>query len=162
MGRGAFQPLLERLGEGRQDFAPDEVRAVLLACGFGAAVLNDLREIFQGLLRRSLEYRKLRLMLEELTDTVELALSEIYPKARSLTAGGALPLDERLNGLRTLDEFSARAAAMRDHLAALARWLEKPAPAVDISLLTGAEAALEGKGYEDSKSIIARLREGSG
>src|SRR5438874_2630200 len=103
MAQSTFQPLLHRLEEDRpqEDYTPDEVRNFLFACGWGAAVLDRLGEMAQGFLHRGMERRKLSFLLKEFIDVIELAIHEVYPKVRSITAGEALPADERRTSLDT-------------------------------------------------------------
>jgi hypothetical protein len=148
MAHGLFRPLLDRLGQQREEhgFTPDEVRELLFACGTGAAVLDRLMGMLDNLLGQGLESRKACFLQKEFTDVVELALREVFPKARAITANSSIPEAERQSSLATLDDFIRRASTIRDELAKLQHWLERPAPRVDLPKIIGADTS---RGYED-------------
>jgi len=162
MAQEAFRPLRAALGTDRKeaDYSPDEVRNLLYACGFGAAVLDKLREMFQAFLRRGMESRKLHFLVKEFMDVLELARDEVYPKVRAITAGGALPAEERSSSLGSLDEFSRNAAAVQAELATLQRWLEAPPPDIDLAAILAEKAAAQPVPYDDLDDILRKLTAG--
>jgi hypothetical protein len=116
--------------------------------------------MLQSFLRRGMEKQKLSFFLKEYLDTVDLALNEVYPAVRSTVLGGFLPREEKMDGLRTLDEFAARAGAIRDEWLAFQRWLDSPPPQVDAASLPSGGRSPELQGFEDLGDLIARLRAG--
>jgi hypothetical protein len=131
-----------------------------VACGFGAAVLDKLSEMFQAFLRRGIENRKLSLLCQEFSQTIELALNDVYARVSEIAASEPLPLEERLAAQQTLNEFRARALAMRDELASLKRWLQNPPANVDLDSVTAETTAPNHMDCEDIDNILARLRTG--
>jgi hypothetical protein len=158
---GFFRPLLNRLGEHQRAplFAPDDVRDLLFTCDTGAAVLDRLHVSLQVCLGRGIEGGKLAFVLKEFADVIELALNEVYPKLRSITADGALPEGERLAGLDTLDHFREHAVALRTELISLQQWVETPPPRVDLVVVSQRGAA-EARECETSEEILRRLAAG--
>jgi hypothetical protein len=162
MAQSTFQPLLERLDNDRhvQAFPADEVRTLLRACGFGAAVLAQCSEMLKEFLREGVESRKFSFLLKEFTDTIERVLNEVYPRMRAIAEGETLPVEERLASLRTLDAFTARAMALRDEWAKLQCWVDRPAPQVDLASILGGTKTAEPRRYENLDDILARLKSG--
>jgi hypothetical protein len=159
MAQGSFQPLRDKLDR-EQEYTPDEVRDLVRACAFGASVLDKLRERLEGLLHDGMEGRKLAFFLNQVTSLIELAMNEVYPRVRSITAGEILPTEERRSSLETLDELTRRAAAMRSELASLEQWLKNPPPQGDLESITGKNASPHDTSYQDIDDIIGRLRAG--
>jgi hypothetical protein len=164
MAHSTFQPLLDRLEENGQARAHTsaEIRELLAACGFGAAVLEKGWESLQHLLCQGMESRKMHLIVKEFLDILELAIKTVYPKVRAITVGKSLADDERLAGLATLDQLSLRAAKMRDELASLQRLLETPPPRVKIESFSARDkaGAADHRGYVDVEEILAKLKAG--
>ena len=162
MAQSTFQPLLDRLevGQREHEFTSEEVRELLLACGLGASVLEKLWELFEESLRRGLESRKLRAPPATVHRHHRTGFERSLSEGSLSAAGEALAGEERSARLRTLDEQSARARAMRDELASLQRWLQRPPPPVDLAAILGSTVSSGQKGYEDLDDILARLKAG--
>ncbi len=159
MAQGSFRPLREKLDR-EQEYTPDDVRLLVRASGFAASVLDKLREALEGLLHDGLEARKLAFFLNQVTNLIDLAINELYPRVRSIVAGEILATEERLAGCQTLDELTRRAVAMRGGLATLEQWLKNPPPQVDLESITGRDASPHSTSYQDIDDIIGRLRAG--
>src|SRR5438309_1691958 len=104
MTHSFFRPLLERLGQDRQEkpMAAHEARELLFGCVTAAAVLDGLMDMLQQVLEQGLESRKAGLLHKEFADVVGMALSDAYPKARGLLTSATMSEEERRTTLETL------------------------------------------------------------
>jgi hypothetical protein len=162
MAQSTFKPLLGRLTGNKQlrEFSADEVRELLVACDFGAVMLDKLSEMLQTLLRRGIESQKLSFFLQEFNDTIELAQNEIYARVGEIAAGQALPAEERLAAQQSLDDFRARAMAKGKELASLRQWLENPPQKVDFDSMGAGTTTQKAGTNGDIDEILVRLRAG--
>jgi hypothetical protein len=156
MAQGAVQPLLQRLKGNRPEegYSPDEVRELLAACRLGAVMLDHVSDAIELILRRGIESRKLKSVLQEVRNNCTL-----WPGLHS--QGAALPVDEKAAGLQRMDEFTARAALICDKVAKLQQFLEQPGPQIDLASITGrGPSPPTHQSYQDVEEIIARLMAG--
>jgi hypothetical protein len=162
MAQSAFQPLLGRLqGNGAPGkYSPDEVRELIIASAFGAAILEKFWETLQASLRRGIERSKLKHTLQELSQVADIARQQVFAKIVDVAKGAALPAEERLAGLQTLDGFQKRADLMRKELAALQRLLESTGLPFDPASLNSGAQSSASEGYVAMDEIMAKLRPG--
>src|SRR5437879_882303 len=61
MAHNVFLPLMRSLEKSKSDgsLSSEEIRELVAGCGIGAVVLDRLFEVFQGILRRGMEKKKL-------------------------------------------------------------------------------------------------------
>jgi len=83
---------------------------------------------------------------------------QVYSRARRFAEGSGLPTAEKHASIDALDEFSAKADAIRQELKSLQSWFERPKPKVDISRFEARKEPKESAEYESSEIIEARIR----
>jgi hypothetical protein len=153
LAQRSLDVLLEHAGQSRNG-SVDETKELLDNCEYPFPLIEQLRRSVQESLDHGVERRKFMAQLKDCLDVIERTIQTMHA-IRERVKSTALPSQDKAAGLLLLDRLDRDTTEKRDQLTELLRWLEKPRPEIDLSLIAADGGQRDAKGFVDLDQLKA-------